>query len=82
MPSPDDLTTLRTCVNRQQPFGSPQWQRRIAAQLGWSPRCVPADAHDNLGLKSSLSSFLQRSVLVRQRFDDPAGPKMVDGGEP
>lgn len=30
----DDLTTLRTCVNRQQPFGSPQWQRRIAARLG------------------------------------------------
>ena len=30
----DDLPTLRTCVNRQQPFGSPQWQRRIAARLG------------------------------------------------
>ena len=34
-PVPDnDLPTLRTCVNRQQPFGSPQWQRRIAARLG------------------------------------------------
>lgn len=32
--SQPDLTTLRTCVNRQQPFGSAEWQARIAALLG------------------------------------------------
>ena len=30
----DDLDRLRTCVNRQQPFGSTRWQTRIAAKLG------------------------------------------------
>ena len=30
----DDLDRLRTCVNRQQPFGSTRWQTRIATQLG------------------------------------------------
>lgn len=29
-----DLTALRTCVNRQQPFGTPAWQATIAATLG------------------------------------------------
>lgn len=32
--SQPDLTTLRTCVNRQQPFGTADWQARIAALLG------------------------------------------------
>jgi putative transposase len=29
-----ELTTLRTCVNRQQPFGTPEWQQRLATALG------------------------------------------------
>lgn len=29
-----ELTTLRTCVNRQQPFGAEEWQARMAAALG------------------------------------------------
>jgi len=29
-----ELTTLRTCVNRQQPFGAEDWQETIAAALG------------------------------------------------
>ena len=29
-----ELTTLRTCVNRQQPFGTEDWQAKIAATLG------------------------------------------------
>ena len=29
-----DLSRLRTCVNRQQPFGSVRWQTRIATRLG------------------------------------------------
>ena len=29
-----DLTALRTCVNRQQPFGAPEWQQRLAPTLG------------------------------------------------
>jgi len=29
-----ELTTLRTCVNRQQPFGAEKWQATIAAALG------------------------------------------------
>lgn len=47
-PVPDpDLDRLRTCVNRQQPFGSPRWQTRIAARLGLEstlrPRGRPRD---------------------------------------
>ena len=30
----EELATLRTCVNRQQPFGTATWQTRIAALLG------------------------------------------------
>lgn len=29
-----ELTTLRTCVNRQQPFGREDWQSKIAETLG------------------------------------------------
>ena len=29
-----ELVTLRTCVNRQQPFGREDWQEKIAATLG------------------------------------------------
>jgi hypothetical protein len=29
-----DLTTLRTCVNRQAPFGTAEWQQHIATTLG------------------------------------------------
>jgi putative transposase len=29
-----ELTALRTCVNRQQPFGAPEWQQRLATALG------------------------------------------------
>jgi putative transposase len=29
-----ELTTLRTCVNRQQPFGTEAWRATIAATLG------------------------------------------------
>lgn len=29
-----ELTTMRTCVNRQQPFGAEDWQVTIAATLG------------------------------------------------
>ena len=29
-----ELTALRICVNRQQPFGAPEWQQRLAATLG------------------------------------------------
>jgi putative transposase len=29
-----ELTTLRTCVNRQQPFGTAAWQATIATTLG------------------------------------------------
>jgi putative transposase len=30
----DDLTQLRTCVNRQAPFGASDWMTRIATALG------------------------------------------------
>jgi putative transposase len=29
-----ELTTLRMCVNRQQPFGAEEWPATIAAALG------------------------------------------------
>lgn len=29
-----ELTALRICVNRQQPFGTPEWQQRFATALG------------------------------------------------
>ena len=29
-----ELTTLRTCVNRDQPFGTPKWQQQLATTLG------------------------------------------------
>ena len=29
-----ELTVLRTCVNRQQPFGTPEWQQQLATALG------------------------------------------------
>ena len=29
-----ELTALRTCVNRQQPFGTPEWQQQLATALG------------------------------------------------
>ena len=29
-----ELTALRTCVNRQQPFGASDWQTTVAAALG------------------------------------------------
>lgn len=32
-----ELTALRTCVNRQQPFGASEWQERIATTLGLEP---------------------------------------------
>jgi hypothetical protein len=28
-----ELPTLRTCVNRQQPFGTPEWQQQLATTL-------------------------------------------------
>ena len=28
-----ELTTLRTCVNCQQPFGTPEWQQQLATTL-------------------------------------------------
>ena len=41
-----ELTTLRTCVNRQQPFGAPEWQQQLATTLGLEstlrPRGRPA----------------------------------------
>ena len=41
-----ELTTLRTCVNRQQPFGTPEWQQQLATTLGLEstlrPRGRPA----------------------------------------
>jgi len=41
-----ELTTLRTCVNRQQPFGTPEWQQQLATTLGLAstlrPRGRPA----------------------------------------
>lgn len=39
--SQSDLTSLRTCVNRQQPFGSADWQARIAALLGLASTLRP-----------------------------------------
>ncbi|MEQ1680882.1 MAG: hypothetical protein ABL950_09790, partial [Nitrospira sp.] len=36
-----DLTALRACVNRQQPFGSADWQARIAALLGLASTLRP-----------------------------------------
>lgn len=36
-----ELITLRTCVNRQQPFGSADWQARIAAPLGLTSTLRP-----------------------------------------
>jgi putative transposase len=33
-----ELTTLRRCVNRQQPFGAEEWQATIAAALGLESR--------------------------------------------
>lgn len=30
----DELDTLRTCVNRQRPFGTADWINRIAASMG------------------------------------------------
>ncbi|NWF73720.1 MAG: hypothetical protein HXY51_11865 [Nitrospirae bacterium] len=32
----NELTMLRTCVNRQQPFGTADWQMTTAATLGLS----------------------------------------------
>ena len=41
-----ELTTLRTCMNRQQPFGTPEWQQQLATALGLEstlrPRGRPA----------------------------------------
>ena len=39
--SQSDLTTLRTCVNRHQPFGTADWQARIAAMLGLASTLRP-----------------------------------------
>ncbi|TKB68744.1 MAG: hypothetical protein E8D52_07070 [Nitrospira sp.] len=36
-----ELTTLRTCVNRQQPFGTADWQARMAALLGLASTLRP-----------------------------------------
>ncbi|MDH4088704.1 MAG: hypothetical protein OEV27_08320 [Nitrospira sp.] len=36
-----ELTTLRTCVNRQQPFGTADWQARIATTLGLASTIRP-----------------------------------------
>ena len=41
-----ELTALRTCVNRHQPFGTPEWQQQLATTLGLEstlrPRGRPA----------------------------------------
>jgi hypothetical protein len=36
-----ELTALRTCVNRQQPFGTANWQATIAATLGLNSTLRP-----------------------------------------
>ena len=51
-PIPDeDLDRLRTCVNRQQPFGAPRWQTRIAARLGLESTLRPRGRPRNVPLK-------------------------------
>jgi putative transposase len=37
----EDLTQVRTCVNRQAPFGAPDWIARIATALGLQPTLRP-----------------------------------------
>ncbi|MEW6684159.1 MAG: transposase [Nitrospirota bacterium] len=37
----DDLSQLRTCVNRQAPFGAPDWIARVARTLGLQPTIRP-----------------------------------------
>lgn len=41
-----ELTALRTCVNRQQPFGTSEWLQQLATALGLEstlrPRGRPA----------------------------------------
>ena len=39
--SQPELTTLRTCINRQQPFGAPDWQATIATTLGLNSTLRP-----------------------------------------
>lgn len=39
--SQPDLTTIRTCVNRQQPFGAADWQAQIAAMPGLASTLRP-----------------------------------------
>jgi putative transposase len=36
-----ELTRLRTCVNRQAPFGIPEWQAHVAKQLGLASTLRP-----------------------------------------
>lgn len=36
-----ELTVLRTCVNRQAPFDSPEWRAQIATTCGLSPALRP-----------------------------------------
>ena len=36
-----ELTHLRECVNRQRPFGEPQWQKQVAHELGLGTTMQP-----------------------------------------
>lgn len=36
-----DVSAVRECVNRQRPFGPPQWQRQIAEHFGLEPTLRP-----------------------------------------
>lgn len=57
------LTALRTCVNRQQPFGTIDWQLTTAATLDLTPRDARAGGHEHRQ-KSSLSPFLLPQLVV------------------
>ena len=39
--TPDELEALRTCVNRQSPFGSPDWVSQKAAEFGLEQTVAP-----------------------------------------
>jgi hypothetical protein len=62
-----ELTTLRTCVNRQQPFGTADWQAVIATTLGLEST-LRQRGRPRKSLENGLSPFLLHASIAHVRI--------------
>ena len=60
-----EIDAIRRCVARGQPYGSEDWVRRTAGQLGLESTLRAPEHHTDQELRVGLTFFLQHSVQCR-----------------